>query len=117
MTNDKSDRILIGTWPHKIWATEKMQCNDCKECWADPGSLQCIYGGPHIWVNEYYSHTLNIEFFEIKCSVCDLSYKDDKYKRDIDRGFPLYFYKGVDSYTQFCSCECGLKWHKENVNV
>ncbi len=112
-----NDRILIGTWPHKVWATEKMRCNDCQECWVSPGSLQCIYGGPHVWVNKYPISPVDARYFGIKCFVCDLPYEDDKYKRGVDEGSPLYYHKGFDSYTQFCSCDCGLKWHKENVNV
>ena len=115
---NSNDRILIQTWPHKVWATEKMKCADCNECWVSPGSggSHCIYGGPHVWVDEYFVHPLNVQFFEIQCFVCDLPYKDDKYIRDVDGGFPLYYHKG-ETYIQFCSCECGLKWQQENKNV
>ncbi len=51
MKSEKSeDRILISTWPTKIWATEKMKCESCKECWRDPRSRnRCIYGGPFVF--------------------------------------------------------------------
>ncbi len=115
MTND--DRILIGTWPHKIWAIEKMRCNDCQECWVHPGTSHCIYGGPHVWIDEYPIPKSDIiQFFGIRCFVCNLPYEDDKYKRDADGGVPLYYHKD-ETYIQFCSCECGLEWHKENINV
>lgn len=71
----------------------------------------------YVFVDEYLIPTLDIQFFGIRCFICDLSYEDDKYKRDVDKGFPLYYHKGFGSYTQFCSCECGLKWHKENIDV
>lgn len=70
----------------------------------------------YTFVNEYFISPINVQFLEIKCNVCNLSYEDDKYKRDIDKGFPLYFHKENNSYIQFCSCKCGLKY-KENINV
>lgn len=70
----------------------------------------------YTFVNEYSIPKLDLQFFGIRCFVCDLPYEDDKYKRDIDEEFPLYYHKG-ETYIQFCSCECGLEWNKENINV
>jgi len=47
---ETEDQILISTWPKKVWATEKMKCEACNECWRVPGSNRCIYGGPFVFV-------------------------------------------------------------------
>ena len=77
-------------------------------------SDQIIYE-EYSFVEEYPIPKIDIQFFGFRCAVCNLPYEDDKYKRDVDEGFPLYYHKG-EMYIQFCSCECGLKW-KENENV
>ena len=70
------------------------------------------------YVDEYPLAKLHPQFFGIRCNVCNLAYQDDKYKRDVDEGFPLYYHKGENEYIQFCSCQCGTEWHKkENTNV
>ncbi len=68
--------------------------------------------------DEYKKAKMHFQFFGIRCAICDLPYEDDKYKRDIDEGFPLYYHKGEnETYIQFCSCQCGAEWHKENKDV
>lgn len=60
---------------------------------------------------------INYEFADITCSICNLSYLDDKYKRDLTEGIPLYYRKLEDRYIQFCSCQCGHEWHAGEKDV
>ena len=58
-SEESEDRILIQTWPKKVWATEKMKCKSCKICWRMPGSRQCIYGGPFVFVRSPFEHSIH----------------------------------------------------------
>ncbi len=46
MERDTDDRVLVATYPYKVWATEKVSCSACNTCLRVPGSQRCIYGGP-----------------------------------------------------------------------
>ena len=98
-----------------------IKCAVCESCHFDIKTNCCVCGGPYDGYTEIIPiPKINPQFSGIKCHICALPYEDDKYKRDIDYGFPLYYDKGdgnLESYIQFCSCECGTKWHKENTYV
>lgn len=48
--DESDDRVLVQTWPFKVWATEKMKCQSCNTCLRVPGLRHCIYGGPFVFV-------------------------------------------------------------------